>query len=133
MPFDTGGIAAEMAKFDKIANGIGPACEKAVAAGGKMLAERLRAAAPVRTGGLAKSIKSMPVRYNAADGYISEVAPQKKQPGTGEPYAKIGNILEYGRSNMPPRPWFEPTVKASEDEVIAAMKEIIDANVQGGA
>jgi hypothetical protein len=93
----------------------------------------------------------MPVKYTAADGFTSEVGPQGKNPKTGEPYAKIGNILEYGRSenakrrryksnqqkgktsDMDSRGWFNKALKAAEAEVIAAMQEVIDSETRRGA
>ena len=128
--FTSGGIAAELAKFDKLAKGTDAACEKAVKAGGKLLAEKLAERAPVlakprkgvKAGALRDSIKAGKVSYNAGDGYYCEVAPTGKDP-RGEPYAKIGNILEYGRSNMAPRAWFNPTVAAATDEVTDVMKQ----------
>lgn len=128
--FTTGGIAAELDKFDKLARGTDKACEKAVKAGGKLLAEKLAKSAPVysgthkdvKPGALRDSIKAGKVSYNAGDGYYCEVAPTGKDP-RGEPYAKIGNILEYGRSNMAPRAWFNPTVAAATDEVTDIMKQ----------
>ena len=128
--FTTGGIAAEIAKFDKLAKGSDRACEAAVKAGGKALAERLGAAAPVDTGALAKSVKAGPVRYNAADGYHCEVGP--KGENHGEPLAKIGNVLEYGRSNMAPRPWFNPTIEAATAEVQKTMQAAFDKTLTGG-
>ena len=123
MGFTTGGIAAEIAKFDRLASGAGAACENAVKAGGKVLAEALRDAAPEDTGALKKSIKASKVAFSTADRHYSEVGPGKaKHPKTGESLAKIGNILEYGRSNMKPRPWFNPAVKRAEPAVLAAMK-----------
>lgn len=98
--FAAGGIAAEMTKFERLARGSEASCKKAVKAGGQLLAEKLSAAAPVRTGALAASIKAGAVKYSAADGYYCEVAPTGTN-AEGENLAKIGNILEYGRSNMP--------------------------------
>lgn len=125
-----------MEKFDRIALGTDEACRKAVKAGGDVLADALSAAAPVRTGGLARSIKAKPKPYNAADGYSCEVAPQGNDPKTGEPYAKIGNVLEYGRSYGNTKKdgvgWFNPTVKSVEAEVIAAMTEELRKNEGGG-
>lgn len=130
--FQTGGIAATMAQFDRLAKATDSSIEKAVKAGGKKLAERLKDAAPVDTGALRDAIKAGPVRYNAGDGYHTEVGPgTAKHPATGEPLGKIGNILEYGRSNMAPRPWFAPTVAANEGEVLAAMEATFKQE-QGG-
>lgn len=127
--FTSGGIAAELARFDKLAKGTDAACQKAVKAGGKLLAERLAAAAPVDTGALAASIKAGAVDYNAADGYHCEVKPVGENHG--ESLAKIGNILEYGRSNMPARPWFNPTVEQATGEVTQAMQAAFDQAQKG--
>ncbi len=127
--FTTGGIAAELEKFDGLIKGTDEACMMAVKAGGDVLAARLREAAPelqedrhgVTRGALRKSIKAGKPDYNAADGYHSEVAPVGKDHG--EPLAKIGNILEYGRSNMSPRPWFNTTIEHAANEVVEAMQK----------
>ena len=132
MPFTSGGIAAEMAKFDRLAKGTDAACQSAVKAGGTVLAKALSDAAPVKTGALARSIKAGSVKYSAGDGYTCEVAPKGNHPDTGEPLAKVGNILEYGRSNMPARPWFSPTIAKAEPEVVAAMSAELKKQ-QGGA
>lgn len=124
--FAAGGIAAEMAKFEKLARGSEASCKKAVKAGGQLLAEKLSAAAPVRTGALAASIKAGAVKYSAADGYYCEVAPTGMN-AEGENLAKIGNILEYGRSNMPARPWFVPTVDSAVEEVNSTIRETFQA------
>ena len=84
------------------------------------------AAAPVRTGALAASIKAGAVKYSAADGYYCEVAPTDTN-AEGENLAKIGNILEYGRSNMPARPWFVPTVDSAVEEVNSAIRDAFQA------
>ncbi|MBR4711519.1 MAG: HK97 gp10 family phage protein [Clostridia bacterium] len=120
--FECRGIEAQIAKFDGLAAGTEEACRRAVDAGGKLLADRLKEAAPVRTGGLQRSIKAGKLEYSPGDGWHAEVKPQGKD-GRGEPYAKIGNVLEYGHGRVPPRPWFLPAVARSESEVIQAMRE----------
>ena len=119
--FTTVGIAAEMQKIDKTAKNVERACTAAVKAGGKLLAEKLAENAPKRTGGLAESVKAGAVKYDAGNGYYCKVAPDGKN-AQGESYAKIGNILEYGRRNMAARPWFNPTMEQSESEVTQAMQ-----------
>ena len=77
-------------------------------------------------GELRDSIKPGPVKYSAADGYYCEVKPVGNHTGTGEPLAKIGNVLEYGRSYGTTKKaglgWFHPTVKAAEGEVLAKIQ-----------
>ena len=127
--FTTGGIAAELEKFDGLIKGTDEACMKAVKAGGDVLAARLKEAAPVYTGSrrdvkpgaLRDSIRAGKPDYNAADGFHSKVEPVGKDHG--EPLAKIGNILEYGRSDMSPQPWFNPTIARASDEVVEAMQK----------
>ena len=134
--FNTGGIAAELERFNGLMKGTDEACMKAVKAGGKVLAKRLQNAAPERTGGLKKSIKAGKVEYSAADGFHCDVGPVGKNE-RGEPYAKIGNILEYGRSaqardpgrdinEMRAKAWFNPAVASAENEVKNAMKQAFD-------
>ena len=134
--FQTGGIAAELERFDGLAKGVNEACEIAVDAGGKALAKRLTEAAPEKSGGLKRSIKAGKVEYNAADGYHCDVGPTGKN-SRGEPYAKIGNILEYGRSAqhrdpgrdvsaMSAKPWFNPAVGRAENEVKQAMQNAFE-------
>ena len=135
--FNTGGIAAELAKFDGLVKGCDDACQKAVKAGGAVLARRLSQAAPVyegsrrdvTPGALRDSVKAGAVAYDAANGYHSDVGPVGKDHG--EPLAKIGNILEYGRSNMPARPWFASTVAGAEAEVTQAMQTAFEAAQKG--
>ncbi|MGX8705380.1 MAG: HK97-gp10 family putative phage morphogenesis protein [bacterium] len=127
--FTTTGIAAELAKFDGLMKGTDEACMKTVKAGGDVLAARLKETALVYTGTrrditpgtLRNSIKAGKPDYNAADGYHSKVEPVGKDHG--EPLAKIGNIMEYGRSDMSPRPWFNPTIASATDEVTEVMQK----------
>lgn len=127
--FATGGIAAELEKFNGLIKGTDEACMQAVKAGGDVLARHLKEAAPVysgsrrdvKPGALRDSIRAGKPAYNAADGFHSKVEPVGKEHG--EPLAKIGNILEYGRSDMSPQPWFNPTIARASDEVIEAIQK----------
>ena len=134
--FTCSGIGAELQKFDLKRKGADKAIEAAVKAGGKVLAKRLQNAAPERTGGLKRSIKAGKVEYNAADGFHCNVGPTGKNEH-GEPYAKIGNIIEYGRSaqardpgrdisEMKRKAWFVPTVGNAENEVVNAMRQAFE-------
>ena len=131
--FSCSGIGAELEKFDLKRRGADEAISKAVKAGGQVLAKRLKDAAPERSGGPKRSIKASKVEYNAGDGFHCNVGPDGKD-AHGVPYAKIGNILEYGRSAqardpgrdvtaMPKKPWFVPTVNSAENEVVQAMRD----------
>lgn len=130
--FRSEGIAAQLDVFDKLASHAERNCQAAVKAGAEVLTQRLAEAAPEDTGALKASIKAGAVKYNPGDGYHSEVGPKGNHPKTGEPLAKIGNVLEYGRSNMPARPWFKPTLERAEGEVVQAMADAFKAAEEGG-
>ena len=126
MPFEIRGMEATIAQFKQLAADSEEAAKRAVKAGAKVLAQRLQEKAPVDMGELRDRIKPGPVKYSAADGYYCEVKPVGNHTGTGEPLAKIGNVLEYGRSYGATKKaglgWFHPTVKAAEGEVLAKIQ-----------
>lgn len=128
--FDFSGIEEEIARFEQMGVDADEAIEAAVTAGSKALAEELKQAAPVHTGKLSKSIRASKVAYDPGNGFYCTVRPEGKDRH-GEPYAKIGNILEYGRSNMPPRPWFEPAKAAAESRVIELMRAVFLEKMEG--
>lgn len=136
MGFEVKGMEATIARFERAAAQSEGAVKAAVKAGAQLVAERLKAAAPVDTGALAKSIKPEAVKYSAVNGYNSKVKPTGNHPATGEPLAKIGNILEYGRSygrtQKAPLGWFHPTVAAAEGEAIAAMEAELNKRMGSG-
>lgn len=122
------GLDGQLAQFEQLARQSEEACKAAVTAGGKALAPALSKAAPVlksarrgvTPGALRDSIKvSKPKVGGAGDGVYVEVKPEGSDHG--QSLAKIGNILEYGRSNMAAQPWFESTIMENEEAVKAAM------------
>jgi len=46
-------------------------------------------------------------------------------------YAKIANILEYGRSNQPPRPFLKPAKSATHKACIEIMTEKLEEEIKG--
>ena len=116
-----------MRQFEQLAASSEGRCKKAVKAGAKVVVEHLKEAAPVDTGELRESIKAGAVKYSAADGYYCEIGPAGNDSKTGESLAMVGNVLEYGRSygktKMPAKAWFHPTVAKAEGEAIQAMVE----------
>mgnify|MGYP002540480725 CR=1 FL=1 len=137
MGFEVKGMEATIAKFQRAAIGSEDAIKRAVKAGGKLVAEKLQEKAPVgETKALHDSIKPGPVKHSTADGYYCEVKPVGNHPKTGEPLAKIGNVLEYGRSYGKTKKaglgWFHPTVKAAEGEALAAMQAELEKRTGGG-
>lgn len=121
---DVGGLDALMKSMELEAQRIDERGPEAVAAGAEALRQALEAAAPVRTGGLAGHIKIGKPQHTAVDGHYREVYPDGKNP-RGERYATIGFVLEYGRSNMPARPWMRPAAETSAQAVADAMAEVL--------
>ena len=72
------------------------------------------------TGALAESIKSSGVEGGELGKYI-EVSPTGKDK-KGVSNATKGFVLQYGRSNMPARPWMTAANAKAEGDVNAAMR-----------
>lgn len=49
----------------------------------------------------------------------------------GDSNAKIANILEYGRSNQPPRPFLKPAKSATHKACIEIMTEKLEEEIKG--
>lgn len=72
------------------------------------------------TGDLANSIDCTDVKVTA-EGQSVEVYPQGKNR-RGERNATVGFVQQYGRSNMPARPWFTSSNEKAAADVQAAMR-----------
>ena len=73
------------------------------------------------TGDLANSIKCTAVKKRGS-GQCVEVYPHGKNR-RGERNATVGFVHQYGRSNMPARPWFTRSHQKATPEVQAAMRQ----------
>lgn len=49
----------------------------------------------------------------------------------GRSNALIANVLEYGRSNQPPRPFLAPTRSQTSRSALAAMKQVLTNRIGG--
>ena len=74
------------------------------------------------TGALTASIKVSAVKERDGGKFV-EVAPTGKDRH-GVRNAEKGFVLNYGRSNMPARPWFTRANTTATDEAIAEMRRI---------
>lgn len=114
------GLDAEMQRLSRLGQNVDSAAKKAAIAGAKVIADALKDAAPRKTGGLAESVKAQSPKPAEGGGYSCKILPDGTAPN-GEPYAKIGNILEYGWSDGSRHyPWFYGTVEKAEDDAKAA-------------
>lgn len=48
----------------------------------------------------------------------------------GATNALIANVLEYGKSGQPPKPFLKPAVSVTKREVVAVMEETFDREVE---
>lgn len=71
------------------------------------------------TGALKRSIKVSKLKKQGLE-YYMDVAPSGKDSG-GVRNAEKGFVLNYGRSNMPARPWFTSAIASSEQAAAEAM------------
>ena len=73
------------------------------------------------TGDLENSIKQTSIKKKGDTQYV-EVYPQGANR-RGQRNATVGFVLQYGRSNMPARPWFTSSNEKAAQEVQKAMRE----------
>ena len=116
------GVEDVLGKFEKMTAAMEPAFAAAAQAGGELMAERIKASAPVRTGGVSKSIKAGAPKHSMGDGFYSTVEPTGSD-SHGESYAKIVNILEYSATRG--HPFFYSAVDAASGEVQGKMASMV--------
>ncbi len=121
MGFEISGVELLIQQLDTRAKEADERAERAIKKGGQFIAELLRRNVPCHMGHLQQSIKAGPVKFSAGDGYHCIVRPVGNDPETGEPLAKIGNIVEYGHGDVPANPWMRNTLELYGD----AAKDVI--------
>lgn len=122
--FDVSGIDEAVKALNLAADQIKKLAPAAALAGGQAAAELLSGAAPVRTGQLSGSMKIDGPHTSVANGTYVDVYPDGRR-ADGERNATVGYVLEYGRSNMPARPWMRPTLEGGSDAIGAAMAAVL--------
>lgn len=124
--FSMSGIDEAIQALELSAETIRERAPDAVRAGARVAQAAMRAAAPVDTGQLRDSITVSEVRHTVADGYYADVEPTGTRRGKGHvTNAQVGHVLEYGRSNMPARPWMRPALERCAEEVQQAMVNVL--------
>jgi len=98
-----------------------------VEAAGDYVVERARetSAWSDRTGQLRQSIVRSKVYKDSRSCYC-EVYPTGTTRGRKKPQrmAQIGFVLEYGRPDMPPRPWLRPAIEDNSLEILDVMEGV---------
>lgn len=81
------------------------------------------------TGELVSSLGVSPAKLDRKGTYNVKVG--FKEPRTsGESNAKIANVIEYGKSGQPPKPFLKPAKTASKKACIEAMKQRFEQEVE---
>ena len=81
------------------------------------------------TGELLRSLGVSPAKQDR-DGNFNVKVGFSEPRSDGGSNAKIANILEYGKSGQPPKPFLKPAKSASKNECIDAMKKRFDEEVK---
>lgn len=114
----TSGIEDLMREFTRKEQNVDGAAKKALTAGAEIIRDGFAEAVPKRTGRLSKSMEATAPTADYG-GYVSTIGPTGTQHGQRN--GLIGGVLEYGRSNMAPRPWFFNTLADKQDSAEEAM------------
>ena len=80
------------------------------------------------TGELVDSLGLSPVKLDRNGNFNVKVG-FKEPRRNGESNAKIANIIEYGKSGQPPKPFLKPARRTSRKACIEAMKQRFDEEV----
>ena len=81
------------------------------------------------TGELLRSLGVSPAKQDRSGNFNVKVGFAEPRSDGGS-NAKIANILEYGKSGQPPKPFLKPAKSASKDECIETMKKRFEEEVE---
>lgn len=82
------------------------------------------------TGELASALGISPAKLNKDGNYNVKIGFNEPR-SDNESNAKIANILEYGKSGQPPRPFLKPAKSASKSACIEAMENELEKELEG--
>lgn len=81
------------------------------------------------TGELVSSLGLSPTKLDRNGNFNVKVGFNEPR-GYGDANAKIANILEYGKSGQPPKPFLKPAKSASRKACIETMKSELDKEIE---
>ena len=121
-----------IAKLSRLGQRTDEVCEKALQAGAEVaesaISTNLSAVIgkgtkkPSRSSG---QLGSSPVKVNDKGDYDIKVGFAEPRSG-GESNAKIANILEYGKSGQPPKPFLKPAKSKARKQIMTAMTDTLE-------
>lgn len=127
---------ALIAKLNRLGERTDKVCEKALKAGAevaeKAISSNLSAVIgkgtklPSRsTGQLQKALGVSPVKVDAKGNYDIKIGFSEPR-SDGDSNAKIANILEYGKSGQPPKPFLKPAKSKSRKQIMQAISNTLE-------
>ncbi len=81
------------------------------------------------TGELVSALGVSPAKIDREGNYNVKVGFAEPRPD-GKSNAMIANVLEYGKSGQPPKPFLKPAKSASRAPCIEAMKQALEQEVE---
>ena len=127
---------ALIAKLSRLGDKTDKVCEKALKAGAevaeKAISSNLSAVIgkgtklPSRsTGQLQKALGVSPVKVDAKGNYDIKIGFSEPR-SDGDSNAKIANILEYGKSGQPPKPFLKPAKSKSRKQIMKTISDTLE-------
>lgn len=125
-----------IAKLNRLGERTDKVCEKALKAGAevaeKAISSNLSAVIgkgtklPSRsTGQLQKALGVSPVKVDAKGNYDIKIGFSEPR-SDGDSNAKIANILEYGKSGQPPKPFLKPAKSKSRKQIMKTISDTLE-------
>lgn len=129
-----------LTKLSRLGKDTDSVAEKVLEAGGQVVLAKVRSNLATvigsgtkydsrSTGELAQSLGLAPVKLNRAGNHDIKIGFSEPRSDGGS-NAKIANILEYGKSGQPAKPFLKPAKSASKAECIRAMEQTLKEEVE---
>ena len=127
-------------KLSRLGQNTDVVAEKVLQAGGKVVLDKVRdnlesvigsdtKRKSRSTGELLSSLGLSPVLVNRNGNHDVKIGFAEPR-SDGESNAKLANILEYGKSGQPPKPFLQPARSASKKECMRVMEEALKEEIE---
>ena len=128
-------------KLSQLGDRVDEVAEMALEAGGKVALDAVRSSLntaigkgtkypPRATGELERSLGLSSVRMDRDGNHNIKVGFSEPR-SDGDSNAKLANIIEYGRSGQPPKPFLKPASTKSKASCMKAMTDVLEREVYG--
>lgn len=129
-----------LTKLSRLGQNTDVVAEKVLQAGGKVVLDKVRdnlesvigsdtKRKSRSTGELLSSLGLSPVLVNRNGNHDIKIGFSEPR-SDGESNAKLANILEYGKSGQPPKPFLQPARTASKKECMRVMEEALKEEIE---